>query len=59
MFHTVTAVSPSPIAFPACSASPPVNTTITALISSITPMTAVTPRRTGSVFQIGRPSGTS
>ena len=34
-------------------------TTITALASSSTPITAVTPTRIGSVFQIGRPSGTS
>jgi hypothetical protein len=59
MFHTVTAVEPSPITSPAARARSPVNTTITALTRSISPTTAVTARRTGSVFQIGRPSGTS
>jgi hypothetical protein len=44
---------------PTAWASSPVKTTMTAEATSMMPMTAVTPRRIGSVFQIGRPSGTS
>jgi hypothetical protein len=35
------------------------DTTIAAAAISMTPATAVTPTRIGSVFQIGRPSGTT
>ena len=59
MSHTVTAVLPTPITSPACLASVPVSTTATALTASSTTSTTVTPRRTGTVFQIGRPSGMS
>src|SRR5919112_4228597 len=59
MLHTVTATPPIPIFSPTTCARSPVNTTITADNTIIKPTTAVTPSRIGSVFQIGRPSGTS
>ena len=48
-----------PTSLPTCAASRPVSTTANAEIASSTPVTTVTPSRTGSFFQIGRPSGTS
>ena len=59
MFHTLTALSPTPITFPTCLARPPVRTTATATTASRTRSTTVVPIRVGSVFQIGRPSSTS
>jgi hypothetical protein len=59
MFQTVTAVSPKPIRLPTCSASPPLSVTAIALTAVSTRSTIVRPTRTGSVFQIGRPSGMS
>ena len=44
---------------PTFCASGPVNTTASAVTVSRTSSTTVMPRRTGSFFQIGRPSGTS
>src|SRR5690349_9828805 len=59
MLQTVTTAAPQPYFSATASASPPVKTTIATEAISITPTTAVTPTRIGSVFQIGRPSGTS
>ena len=59
MSHTVTALLPTPIRSPTCLASPPVRATASALMASSTTRTTVTPTRTGTVFQIGRPSPTS
>ena len=44
---------------PTSRASPPVNVTAIAPAVSSSSVTTVTPRRTGIVFQIGRPSSTS
>ena len=57
--QTVSAVSPMPSAVPACRARPPVKTTISALATASTISATVTPTRTGSIFQTGRPSGMS
>ena len=59
MSQIVTAECPTPITFPTCSASPPVNTTAAALTVSSTTVIRVTPRRRGIVVEIGRPSSTS
>ena len=59
MSHTLTAVDPTPRSLPACLASPPVKTTATELNASRITITTVTPSRTGTVFQIGRPSSMS
>jgi hypothetical protein len=57
--HSRSGIDPAPSAVPTASASRPVKTTMTTLTTSITPMRTVTPRRIGSVFHSGRPSGTS
>ncbi|CAM5682859.1 hypothetical protein SALBM311S_06250 [Streptomyces alboniger] len=57
--QAVRVVSPMPSAAPASRARPPVNTTISALITASTSSTTVTPTRTGSSFHTGRPSGMS
>jgi hypothetical protein len=59
MPQAVTALSPSPITLPACSARPPVNTTATAQTTVPITSASVTPTRTGRLFQIGRPSSIS
>ena len=59
MSQTVTAVDPMPSMFPTFWARAPVTTTMTAAATSKIMVAAVTPSRTGAVFQIGRPSGTS
>ena len=59
MFHAVTATPPRPTSLPTCSDSRPVSTTAKADTDSRIPVMIVTPSRTGSFFQSGRPSGTS
>ena len=59
MFQTVTAVLPMPSRSPSFSASPPVSTTAIVEIASSVSSTRVSATRTGSVFQIGRPSSMS
>ena len=59
MSHVVTAAEPMPSTWPTCRASEPVTTTIAAEATSSTMSSTVTPRRSGSVFQAGLPSGTS
>ena len=59
MSHVVTAAEPIPSTCPTCRASEPVTTTIVAETASSTMSNRVTPRRNGSVFHAGRPSGTS
>src|SRR3954464_9799337 len=59
MLQTDTKVDPRPIKLPTFSASGPVKTIASEVIVSRTSRTTVTPRRTGSFFQIGRPSSTS
>jgi hypothetical protein len=59
MSHAVTAALPSPINLPTRLASGPVTTTATALAASRSSISNVTPRRSGIVFQTGRPSSTS
>jgi hypothetical protein len=59
MSQTVVALSPIPSSLPTSSASGPVTATPTATSASIRSRATVVPTRVGSVFQIGRPSGTS
>ena len=59
MFQTLIAVSLRPITPPTSLASPPVSVTAIALIAVSTISSTVSPTRTGSVFQIGRPSSMS
>jgi hypothetical protein len=58
-FQIATVVDSRRNARPTAAASEPVTTTIVALATSRTPVTTVTPNLIDSVFQIGRPSGTS
>ncbi len=59
MFQICTAVSPTPNTLPACSARPPLSVTPIALTAVSTISSTVSPTRSGSVFQIGRPSSIS
>ena len=59
MFQTLTAVLPMPTRSPTFSASPPVRTTAIVEMASSVRSTSVSDTRTGSVFQIGRPSSMS
>ena len=59
MFQAVTAVLPRPTRSPTFSAMPPVRTTAIVEIASRKSSTSVSATRTGSVFQIGRPSSMS
>ena len=56
MLHTSRPVSPTPSACPTLSASGPLNTTITAASTPRTAIASVIASRSGTVFQIGRPS---
>ena len=59
MSQTWTAVSPTPISPPTSLARPPLSVTPIALTAVSTIRSTVSPTRTGSVFQIGRPSSIS
>ncbi len=57
--QTVRVVPPIPRAVPACRARPPEKTTMSALTQARTIRTTVRARRSGRIFQTGRPSGRS
>jgi hypothetical protein len=57
--HTVIATELRPMNEPNRCAMPPVKTTTNRTAMSRRPTEAVSARRIGMVFQIGRPSGTS
>ncbi len=59
MSQAVIAAEPTPSTCPTWRARPPVTTTISADAPSSTMSRRVTPKRSGIVFQTGRPSGTS
>jgi hypothetical protein len=59
MSQAVTAALLIPSSLPMRSARPPVATTANADTASRSMTSAVTPSRIGTVFQTGRPSGTS
>lgn len=59
MPQTVTASEPNPSVSPTLRASGPDTTTAITDADSSTSVSSVTPMRSGTVFQNGRPSGTS
>jgi hypothetical protein len=58
-FQMSTTVSPTPTRLPASLARPPLSVTPIALIAVSTISSTVSPTRSGSVFQTGRPSSMS